>query len=40
MFEEEYRALFDKFSKDLRELTKKRAEAGEPVPFDYIFLCS
>lgn len=37
MFEEEYRSLFDKFSKDLRELTKKRAEAGEPVPFDYIF---
>lgn len=37
MFEEEYRALFDKFSKDLHELTIKRAEAGEPVPFEYIF---
>lgn len=37
MFEDEYRALFNKFSKDLHELTKKRSESLSDVPFDYIF---
>ena len=37
MFEDEYRALFNKFSKDLHELTKKRSESGSDLSFDYIF---
>ena len=37
MFEDEYRALFNKFSKDLHELTKKRSESLSDMSFDYIF---
>lgn len=41
MFEDEYRALFNKFSKDLRELAKKRSESGtDDMPFDYVFYVS
>ena len=37
MFEDEYRALFNKFSKDLRELAKKHSESLSDVPFSYVF---